>query len=150
MNLIKTLSTVVLLALASMSYAADGLTALKSPHSVDETLQRIEQSLAKRELKVFANIDHSAGAKSIGQTLRPTRLLIFGNPKGGTPLMQCAQTSGIDLPLKMLVWEDQAKQVWVGYNDPAYIGKRHDAGDCAVIPKLEKALQGIAAEATAS
>lgn len=103
----------------------------------------MEDVVKQRGLTVFARIDHAAGAAKIGKTLRPTEVLIFGNPQGGTPLMECAQSAGIDLPLKALVWEDSTGQVWVGYNDPAYLAKRHEAGQCSVVENMSKALGGI-------
>jgi uncharacterized protein (DUF302 family) len=103
----------------------------------------------QRGLTVFARIDHAAGAAKVSKTLRPTELLIFGNPQGGTPLMECAQTSGIDLPLKALVWQDKAAQVWLGYNDPAFLAQRHGAAACPVVENLRKALAGIAEAAVA-
>ncbi len=133
--------------LALPVHAADGMIALKSPHNVKTTLDRFEAAAKERGLNVFLRVDHAAGAQKIGKTLRPTELLVFGNPQGGTPLMECAQTSGIDLPLKALAWQDAAGQVWLGYNDPAYLAKRHAAADCAVVPNLQKALAGLAAEA---
>lgn len=98
---------------------------------------------------IFARIDHAAGAAKVGKTLRATELLIFGNPQGGTPFMECAQTVGIDLPLKALVWEDGSGQVWLGYNDPLFLARRHGAGACPAIEGLAKALANLAAEATA-
>lgn len=127
--------------------AADGLVALKSTHSVKDTMDRLEAAVKGRGLNVFLRVDHAGGAKKIGKTLRPTELLVFGNPQGGTPLMECAQTAGIDLPLKALAWQDAAGQVWLGYNDPRFLAVRHAAGDCAVVPNLDKALAGLAAEA---
>jgi uncharacterized protein (DUF302 family) len=97
----------------------------------------------ERGLSVFARIDHAAGAAKVGKTLRPTELLIFGNPQGGTPLMECAQTAGIDLPLKALVWQDEAGKVMVGYNDPEYLAKRHGAAACPAVANLKKALDGL-------
>jgi uncharacterized protein (DUF302 family) len=94
-------------------------------------------------LTVFARIDHAAGAAKIGKRLRPTELLIFGNPQGGTPFMECAQTVGIDLPLKALTWEDSAGQAWVGYNDPQYLAKRHEVPTCAVTANLRSALSAF-------
>ena len=93
---------------------------------------------------MFARIDHAAGAQKVGKTLRPTELLIFGNPQGGTPLMECAQSAGIDLPLKALVWEDAQGQSWLGYNDPAWLAQRHGAASCPVVENLKKALSGLA------
>ena len=137
-----------LLALSAISAsAADGLVAVKSAHSVKDTMDRFEAAAKGKGLNVFLRVDHAAGAKKIGKELRPTELLVFGNPQGGTPLMECAQTAGIDLPLKLLAWQDAAGQSWLGYNDPAYLAKRHEAGNCAVVPNLQKALAGLAAEA---
>jgi uncharacterized protein (DUF302 family) len=129
--------------------AAEGLVAVKSPHGVKETLDRFESAAKARELNVFLRVNHAAGAQKIGKSLRPTELLVFGNPQGGTPLMECAQSAGIDLPLKALAWQDEAGQVWLGYNDPQYLAGRHGAGDCGpVVQNLRKALAGLAQEAT--
>lgn len=134
---------------AGAAYAADGLVEVKSAHGVKETITRFEIVAKERGLIIFARIDHAAGAQKIGKTLRPTELLIFGSPQGGTPLMECAQTSGIDLPLKALAWEDAAGQVWLGYNDPQYLVTRHGAKDCGpVAQNLRKALEGLAWVAT--
>ena len=129
--------------LAGAAAAADGLVAVKSSYSAKETMNRLEASVTQRGLTVFARIDHAAGAAKIGKTLRPTELLIFGNPQGGTPLMECEQTAGIDLPLKALAWEDAAAQVWVGYNDPAYLAQRHGAASCPAVENLRKALSSL-------
>ncbi len=134
---------------AAPAFAADGLIALKSSYSAKDTMNRFEDMAKQRGLNIFARIDHAAGAAKVGKTLRPTEVLIFGNPQGGTPLMECAQSAGIDLPLKALVWEDPQGQVWLGYNDPAYLGKRHAAGDCAAVGGLTKALAGLAEAALA-
>ena len=128
--------------------AADGLVSIKSPHPARETMTRLENLVKERGLTVFARIDHAAGAARIGKTLRPTELLIFGNPQGGTPLLECAQTVGIDLPLKALVWEDAAAQVWLSYNDVAYLARRHTAPDCPAVENLRRALAGIAEAVT--
>jgi uncharacterized protein (DUF302 family) len=139
------LSSVVNLAAA----AANGMVAVKSPHSAKITMDKLEAVAKEKGLNIFARIDHAAGATKVGKTLRPTEVLVFGNPQGGTPFMECAQSVGIDLPLKALVWEDEASQVWVGYNDPAWIAKRHGVESCAVVPNLQKALQGLTATAVA-
>ena len=144
-----TLAALALALCASWAQAADGLIEIKSPHSARDTMNKLEEIVKQRGLNVFARIDHSAGAAKIGKTLRPTELLIFGNPQGGTPLMECAQTAGIDLPLKALVWEDAANQVWLGYNDPAFLAQRHGAAACPVVDNLRKALAGIAEAAVA-
>ena len=133
-----------LLALSSVAFGADGLIAIKSPFTAKETMNRFEENAKQRGLTVFARIDHAAGAAKIGKTLRPTEVLIFGNPQGGTPFMECAQSVGIDLPLKALVWEDAQGQVWLGYNDPAFLAQRHGVGQCPAVSALSKALSGLA------
>jgi uncharacterized protein (DUF302 family) len=122
----------------------DGLISVVSPRSAAETMTRLETIVKERGLNVFARIDHAAGATKIGKTLRPTELLIFGNPQGGTPLMECAQTAGIDLPLKALVWTDEAGKTMLSYNEPEYLAKRHGAASCPAVENLKKALGGIA------
>jgi uncharacterized protein (DUF302 family) len=144
MKLRTLLSTLALLMVPAIAQAADGLVSLKSPHSVRITMDRLEAEVKAKGLNVFARIDHAAGAAKVGKTLRPTELLIFGNPQGGTPFMECAQTVGIDLPLKALVWEDAAAQVWIGYNDAAFIARRHEVPGCAVAANLSKAVTAIA------
>ncbi len=129
--------------------ATHGLVALKSPHAPMETMNRLEAEVKKRNLAVVARIDHAAAAQRIGQTLRPTELLIFGNPQAGTPLMLCAQITGIDLPMKALVWADAAGQTWLGYNDPKWLMHRHGSRDCPPAEAVGKALAGIAAAAVA-
>ncbi|HCI13067.1 MAG: hypothetical protein A2063_05955 [Gallionellales bacterium GWA2_60_142] len=143
MKLIPLVLAAVLAMYSSLASAAEGLVAVKSSRSVAETMDRLEATVKQRGLTVFARIDHAAGASKIGQTLRPTTLLIFGNAQGGTPFMQCEQTAGIDLPLKVLVWEDAAAQVWLGYNDPAYLSRRHGVAQCPVVEKLQKVLTGL-------
>lgn len=108
------------------SPANDGLISLASRHSVEETLQRLESLLQERGIMIFARVDHSGEAEKAGLKMRPTKLLIFGNPKGGTPLMQAAPTVAIDLPLKALFSEDADGRVWLTYNDPAYLQQRHN------------------------
>jgi uncharacterized protein (DUF302 family) len=103
-----------------------GLIHLDSKHSVDETLQRLQALLQEKNIKLFTLIDHSGEAVKAGLAMRPTKLLIFGNPKGGTPLMQAAPTTAIDLPLKALVWEDVDGNVKLTYNDPTYLQQRHN------------------------
>ena len=103
----------------------NGLTTVPSRHDVKVTVDRLEAAAKAKGLTIFARIDHAAGARIVGLTLRPTELLIFGNAKGGTPLMQLQQTIAIDLPLKILVWEDAQGKVWVSYNTPEYLQERH-------------------------
>ena len=107
---------------------AHGLINLPSKHSVEETLQKLESLLKEKNIMVFARVDHSGEAAKVGMEMRPTKLLIFGNPKGGTPLMQATPTIGIDLPLKALVWQDAAGKTQVSYNEPGWLAKRHDLG----------------------
>ena len=145
----RTLAALTLAAASGLSAAADGLIDLKSPHNAKATMDRLEAVVKERGLNVFARIDHTAGASKLGKTLRPTELLIFGNPQGGTPFMECAQTVGIDLPLKALVWDDAAGQTWLSYNDPAYLGQRHGAAQCPSVEALRKALAGLAQAAVA-
>lgn len=137
----------LLMMACTLASAADGLIEIKSAYSVSETITRFEAAAKERKLNIFLRVDHAAGAQKIGATLRPTELLVFGNPQGGTPLMACAQTAGIDLPLKALAWEDASGQVWLGYNDPQYLAARHGAKDCAAAANLRKALDGLAAAA---
>lgn len=138
-----------LFALAASPVAAvDGLVAVRSTLSAKETMDRFEAAAKERGLNIFARIDHASGATKIGRTLRATELLVFGNPQGGTPLMECAQTAGIDLPLKALVWEDDKGQVWLGYNDPAYLARRHGAPSCPAATALTNALAALAKAGT--
>jgi len=113
-------------------------------------MDRLENLLKQKGMTIFARIDHAAGAAKIGQSLRPTEVLIFGNPQGGTPFMACEQTVGIDLPLKALVWQDAQGQVWLGYNDPEFLAQRHGAVQCPVVQKLKKALAGFARDTIAN
>ena len=143
MKLLRLLLAVALMTAVTSVPAADGLVATKSPYAVRDTLDRFEANAHQRGLKTFAHIDHTAGAASVGKTLRPTEVLIFGGPQGGTPFMECAQNVGIDLPLKVLAWEDATGQVWLGYNDPAWIARRHEAVDCPAVAPLTKALSSL-------
>src|SRR6516162_8672820 len=103
--------------------ATDGLITIRSSYGPKETINRLEAEIRSRDMPIFAHIDHAAGAAGVGLSLRPTDVLLFGNAKGGAPLMQSIQTIGIDLPLKMLVWQDSAGDTWVSYNDPDWIAK---------------------------
>lgn len=131
--------------------AADqGLVSVKSPYAVDETLNRFERAVRDKGMTVFVRIDHAAGAAGVGQQLRPTELLIFGNPQAGTPLMQSAQAVAIDLPMKALAWADAEGQVWLSYNDPAYLVQRHAISEHdALVEKMRKVLAELSAAATA-
>ena len=129
----------------------DGLITLASNHPVKATMDRLEAALRDKGITLFARIDHAAGAASLDMPLRPTELNIFGNPKSGTPLMQARQSIGIDLPLKMLGWQDAAGKVWLAYNDPAWLARRHGLGSEAeaAVTGLAKALAMLAAGAVA-
>jgi len=109
-----------------MASAVDnGIVNKPSSHSVDETVERLEAILQAKGVTLFALVDHSGEAAKVGIKMRPTKLLIFGNPKAGTPLMRAAPSSAIDLPLKLLVWEDGERKVWISYNSQQYLQKRH-------------------------
>ena len=103
----------------------NGLIHLPSQHSVDDIVQRLETLRSEKNIRLFAVVDHSGEAEKAGLPMHPTKLLIFGNPKGGTPVMQAAPTAAIDLPLKALVWQDGDGKAWLTYNDPAYLQRRH-------------------------
>ena len=109
----------------------DGILKFKSNHSVKETVERFESIAQEQGLNIVATVNHQAGAESVDLELRPTQVIIFGNPRAGTPLMQCNQTAGIDLPQKALIWEDEQGQVWLGYNSPRYLSIRHRLKGCA-------------------
>jgi uncharacterized protein (DUF302 family) len=103
-----------------------GLIDIPSNHSVDETVERLKGILQAKGITLFALVDHSGEAAKAGMKMRPTKLFIFGNPKGGTPVMLAAPSSAIDLPLKILVWEDVQGKVWIAYNSPNYLRERHN------------------------
>jgi uncharacterized protein (DUF302 family) len=149
MKVLSLLTAFTLTALVAVAGTADGLITIKSSYSAADTMNRFEEQVKKRGLNIFVRINHAAGAAKIGKELRPTEVLIFGNPQGGTPFMECAQTVGIDLPLKALVWQDASSQVWLAYNDPLFLANRHGVKDCPVVEKLRNALSGMAAAAVA-
>jgi uncharacterized protein (DUF302 family) len=123
----------------------EGLTTIPSQFDPKETMDRLEAAIRASDLTIFAKIDHAAGAAEVGLTLRPTSLMIFGNARGGTPLMQAAPTAGIDLPLKILVWQDTAGKTWLSYNEPSWIAHRHGVdGKAELIDKLRATLAAIA------
>jgi uncharacterized protein (DUF302 family) len=140
----------VLLFFSPVSGADNGLISIRSAHDVNSTADRLENILKTKGMTVFTRINHTEGASSVGKTLRPTELLVFGNPKVGTPLMQCAQSVAIDLPQKALIWEDENGQTWLSYNDPSYLAKRHDIKNCdEVLDKIRGALGKFSEAATA-
>jgi uncharacterized protein (DUF302 family) len=132
--------------------AVEGLVTIRSTGGPTETMKRLEAAVKAKGLTVFARIDHAAGAAEVGLPLRPTEVLIFGNAKGGTPLMQSVQTIGIDLPLKALVWQDASGATWISYIDPTWLTKRHGLSHetDAAVSTLAVALGAIANTAAAS
>jgi uncharacterized protein (DUF302 family) len=137
-------SALLILCLAIPAQAADGMVNVQSSFKVKETADRMETILKEKGMTVFSRIKHSEAANKVGIELRDTELIIFGNPKVGSPLMKCQQTVALDLPQKALIWEDDSDKVWISYNDPRYLEKRHNIVGCEpVIAKIEKALAGI-------
>ena len=125
--------------------SVEGLTTIASSHDPKETIDRLETEIRAKGMTVFARIDHAAGAAEVGLTLAPTELIVFGNARGGTPLMQSVQTVGIDLPLKVLVWEDSAGKTWLSYNEPSWIARRHGVANAEqVVSKMAAALSAMA------
>ena len=124
-----------------------GVESLLSKHSVDETVRRFTSLLQQKGIKLFAVVDHSGEAHAAGLELRPTRLVIFGSPKAGTPIMQASQMAAIDLPLKLLVWTDDNQQTWTSWNSPQYLQQRHEfppalEQNIAVVKSLAQAAAG--------
>ena len=143
------LSISFLLFISTPVFSADGLISIQSAYDVKTTADRLEQNLKTKGMTVFTRINHAEAAKNIGQTLRPTELVIFGNPKVGNPLMKCSQTMAIDLPQKALIWEDEPGSVWLSYNNPESLAKRHHLKGCdKVIKKIKNALNNFAKGAT--
>jgi uncharacterized protein (DUF302 family) len=146
----KLVAVVVLLLVAGFAQAEDnGLISKKSAYSVKETIDRLEAALKKKGIGIALRWNHSEKGKQVGIALRPTELLMFGNPKLGTHMFTSNQTAGIDLPMKALAWEDAKGQVWLTYNDPAYIAKRHHITNRDdIVAKMSKALAGLSDAAT--
>ena len=131
---------------------ADGLITIQSHYGPKETIQRLEAAVKAKGFSLFAHIDHSAQAAQVNLSLLPTDLLIFGNPKGGTPLMRSNQTIGIDLPLKALVWQDEKGATWLSYNDPEWLVQRHGGapGTEDTVRAISDALKALAASAASA
>ena|SRR5579871_4221639 len=129
--------------------APEGLITLASGFNPKETIDRLSTAVSTHGLTVLARIDHAAAAAGVGLDLRPTEVLIFGNPRAGTPLMQAAQTMGVDLPLRVLVWEDEAGKTWLSYNDPQWLARRHGAivGMDGVLAAMTNGLAAVVREA---
>jgi uncharacterized protein (DUF302 family) len=128
----------------------DGLISVRSKHDVVETTRRLRDAVEKAGLTVFLEIDHAQNASMAGLTLGPTRLLIFGNPRGGTPLMQSNRTAAIDLPFKALIWHDDNGATWLTYNDPQWLAKRHNIypGTNPAISAIDSGMKGLSLAAT--
>lgn len=123
----------------------NGVVSVASNHNADDTANKLESILTDKGMKIIARVNHAAAASSIGESLLPTELFIFGNPQAGTPLMQSCQTMALDLPQKILIWQDADDQVWISYNDPEYLAQRHGIDDRAeLLGKTADALGGIA------
>jgi uncharacterized protein (DUF302 family) len=143
------ISLISILFFSSLAIADNGFISVKSPYDVKVTADRLEKNLTMKGMTVFTRINHAEGAQKVGKKLRPTELIIFGNPKVGAPLMKCGQSIAIDLPQKALIWEDEGGQVWLSYNDPKYLAKRHGIQGCdEVTRKIENALGNFAKTAT--
>ncbi|MGI9335956.1 MAG: DUF302 domain-containing protein [Gammaproteobacteria bacterium] len=126
-----------------------GIVTKRSAHSVQATLDKLENIVAQKGFTVFARIDHAAGAAKVGQGLRPTQTLIFGNPKVGTKLMDAKQSASLDLPIRVASWEDAEGAVWLAYNDPAWLTSRHGIGGAqAVVETMTGALGKLTDAAT--
>jgi uncharacterized protein (DUF302 family) len=139
--MIKAIMGICMLAFVLPATADNGLVTKKSPHDVATTANKLVTALKAKGMTVFDVIDHAKGAAGVGIELAPTTLVIFGNPKVGTPLMKCSRTAAIDLPQKMLIWTDKDGQTWVAYNDPAFMAKRHSVSGCdEVVKKITGAL----------
>jgi uncharacterized protein (DUF302 family) len=130
--------------------ATQGVTTIQSSFGPKDTMDRLEAAVQAKGMTVFARIDHAAGATAAGLSLRPTEVLIFGNAKGGTPLMKSVQTIGLELPLKALVWQDASGNTWLSYNDPAWLAKRHGTGAETepAVNNMTAALSAVARAAT--
>lgn len=146
----KFIVAALVLMFSGLASASEGMIALASPYSAQQTADRFEKIITSKGLTLFARINHSKNAAGAGMELRATEVIIFGNPKVGTPLMQCSQAMGIDLPQKVLVWQDAANKVWLGYNDPKHLQKRHHIKGCEkVLNKISAVLGKLSAAAVA-
>ncbi len=138
------LAALLIFIIAVPVFAADGVINIPSDFSVKRTADRMVKVLKKKGMTVFKRVKHSSAAGKVGITLRPTELIIFGNPKVGSPLMRCQQSVAIDLPQKVLIWKDENGKVWLTYNDPDYLKQRHSIEGCdGVLGKIKKALAGL-------
>ncbi len=142
------IAVLILVLSTAAAGADDGLVRKLSAHSVQTTMSSLENLVRNKGLTVFARIDHAAGATKVGEEMLPTQLLIFGNPAIGTKLMTSKRSVGIDLPIKVLIWEEPNGKVWIAYNDPAYLAERHGIDDRdAVLAKMAGAVRGLVSAA---
>ncbi|VAX21918.1 protein of unknown function DUF302 [hydrothermal vent metagenome] len=141
---------IFILGFTAPAMAGNGVVTVKSSNSVKKTIDILESTLKKKGIGIIARLDHRANGARVNEDLRPTTILVFGNPRLGTPLMRENQTIGIDLPMKALAWEDEKGDVWLSYNDPAYLAKRHNIkNNDPIIKKMSGALAKFTAIATA-
>ena len=146
----STAALLVAVLLVDSAIAQEGVVSVQSPHDVSTTIDKLTAVLESKGMNVFGRVNHSQNAKNVDLELRPTELLIFGNPKAGTPLMNCAQSVALDLPQKMLAWQDEAGNVYLGWNDPMYLKDRHGIEGCdEVLGNVSDALANFAKAATA-
>ncbi len=146
---IALMAVILFLMGTSFATAGNGTISVISAHDVQTTADRLEEALNNKGMTIFTRINHAEGAQNVGMELRPTELVIFGNPKIGTPLMLCAQSVAIDLPQKALIWKAKDGQVWYTYNDPGYLADRHNIGECKeVLKRVSGALGKFAKAAT--
>ena len=150
MKKILLLAALSFISTSSLAKGPDGLITIKSQNSVKQTIDKLEKVLKSKGISIVTRWSHDQKANSVGIRLRPTELLLFGNPKLGSHFFTSQQTSGIDLPLKALAWQDQKGQVWLSYNDPQYVAHRHDIKDRAkIVAKMTRALKKFTTIATA-
>ena len=147
----NTALALLIISLPQLTFASEGMVKIQSDYSVNETIDRLVGILEKKGFSIIARIDHSQAAINVGVELRETQLVIFGNPKVGSPLMACEQSVAIDLPQKALATEGPDGEVWLSYNDPAFLKHRHDIKDCdATLNKVSGALKKLTAAAATS
>ncbi len=148
--MIKTISGILFFLIFSNSVlAVESIISIKSPYSIEKTAKRFEEILKKKGLTIFARINHSENAASVNLDLAPSEVIIFGNPKIGTPLMKCSKTVAIDLPQKALFWKDDKDQTWLSYNNPEYLKGRHNIKDCdQLLIKVSNVLNKLTKAAT--
>ena len=148
MGRVHYVALLILLLAVHPASAGEELISVKSSHGAKETADRVERLAKERGMTLFNRIDHADGARKAGMELRPTEVIIFGNPKAGTPLMLCKQTAGIDLPLRMLVWQDETGTVRVGYSAPEILKGRYGITGCdEVLRKMQGVMEKLASDA---